>query len=443
MPQRYQEVREPSDLATEIPPVQDEFRQPDVYEFALHHVGCTQLHEQHDIDEYFAVRAKEDLQSYREWQGYAPYAEKSASVSNIMEDLYRKFTQHKWLPLQTAWPFNLRMVTFVLMHAKSSDATVVADKLVNRIRTWGCPVSPFGDDYSEWRERNSRDAIFNRFSVVASGRERHRLVKDLFQIRVAVQDDKWLPRRPRWWNRRKPGSERSPLGAVGASLDEADPLMRLESFDNPSEYVPYHVGRTHLHRHLDTDQYFAVRVEEDRWAFLQQFNRWPPNVLEASRIMVHLYRTFTQHKWLPLQTAWPFNLRMVAFVLMHTDSAEAIVADMLVQRIRSWGCPVSPFADGHDTWARSNNRDVDVQPVPRSHRSFEPTAPRQAVADVPVGDLANDTGPGPDSSNDPSGQVSTCPNGLRLRVRDRRAYGSRVRADSRRLDCWREEGTDD
>ena len=338
--------------------MRDEFRQPDVCEFAPYHVGCTHLHEQLDIDEYFAVRAKEDLQLFCEWQGYAPRAERSASVSNIMEDLYRRFTQHKWLPLQTAWPFNLRMVAFVLMHAKSSDA-VVADKFVQRIRSWGCPVSPFGDGYSEWGLSNGGDVVFNTFGVIASGqRDRSRLVKDLLQIGDAVQDDKWLPRRPRWWNRRRSESKRSPLGAVGASLDKAEPLLHLESLDNPSEYVPYHVGCTYLHRHLDTDQYFAVRVEEDRWAFLQQFNRWPPNVLGASRIMNHLYRTFTQHKWLPLQTAWPFNLRMVAFVLMHTDSAEAIVADNLVQRIRSWGCPVSPFADGHDAWTRRNNRDV-------------------------------------------------------------------------------------
>ena len=358
MPQRYQEVREPSDLAAEIPPVRDEFRQPDVYEFAPYHVGCTHVYEQHDIDEYFAVRAKEDLQSFREWQGYASHAERSASVSNIVEDLYRKFAQHKWLPLQTAWPFNLRMVTFVLTHANNPDA-IVAGKLVQRIRSWGCPVSPFGDGYSEWAQSNGRDVVFNTFSVIASGqRYRSRLVKDLFQIGDAVQNDKWLPRRPRRWNRRKSESERRLLGAIDASPDEVEPLMRPENFDNPSEYVPYHVGRTHLHRHLDTDQYFAVRVEEDRWAFLQQFDRWPPNVPEASRIMNQLYRTFTQHKWLPLQTAWPFNLRTVAFVLMHTDSAEAIVADNLVQRIRSWGCPVSPFADGHDAWARSNNRDV-------------------------------------------------------------------------------------
>lgn len=353
----YWDVREPADLAAEVPPVRDEFTQTNVYEFAPYHVGCTHLHEQLDMDEYFAVRAEEDLQSFREWQSYAPCPEQLARVFNIMEDLYRAFAQHKWLPLQTAWPFNLRMVTFVLMFTHQSQTGIVADKLVQRIRSWGCPVSPYGDGYQEWQASNYRDVVFNKFSEIGRGdRESHRLVKDLFLIGVAIQDDKWLPRRPRWWNRRE--SERRPLGTIVASLGEAEGLISLESFDNPSEYVPYHVGRTHLHRHLDTDQYIAARVQEDRRAFLQQFNRWPPKVIEASRIMEDLYRTFTQHKWLPLQTAWPFNLRIVTFVLMHTDSSDAIVAEKLVQRIRSWGCPVSPFADGHDAWTKNNNRDV-------------------------------------------------------------------------------------
>lgn len=78
-------MREPSDLAVEIPPVRDEFRQPDIDEFAPYHVGCTHLYEQLDISEYFAVRAKENLQSFCEWQGYAPHAEPLARASNIME----------------------------------------------------------------------------------------------------------------------------------------------------------------------------------------------------------------------------------------------------------------------------------------------------------------------------------------------------------------------
>ena len=143
-------------------------------------------------------------------------------------------------------------------------------------------------------------------------------------------------------------------------------VQHLESFDNPSEYVPYHVGRTHLHRQLDTDRYFAARVKEDSWALHRHFNKWPgdegrsiaPNFRETPEIMENLYRIFTQHKWLPLQTAWPFNLRMVTFVLIHTDICDAIAADKLVKRIRSWGCPVSPFGDGYDEWTTSNSRDV-------------------------------------------------------------------------------------
>ena len=378
---RYQDVHNPSDLAAEIPPVRDEFKQPDVYELAPYHVGCTHLHEQLDLDAYFAARADEDLQSYREWQDYAPYAERLASVSNIMEDLYRTFTQHKWLPLQTAWPFNLRMVTFVLMHTHESQTRIVADKLVQRIRSWGCPVSPYGDGYKEWQASNNRDVVFNTFSQIASGnRERYRLVKDLWLIGIAIRDDKGL-RRPRWWNRRE--SETRPLGAIGASLDEAEPLIPLESFDNPSEYASCHVGRTHLYRHLDTDQYFTARAQEDRQALFEQFDRRIPRRDEASRIMEGLYRTFTQHKWLPLQTAWPFNLRMVTFVLVHTDNSYAIVADRLVQRIRSWSCPVSPFADGHDAWAKSNShdamfnlfRDLKGRPSPTYQSATSPVTP--------------------------------------------------------------------
>ena len=344
--------------------MRDDFKQLDIYEFAPYHVGWTHLHERLDTDEYFAVRAKEDLQSYREWQSYAPSVEQSTRVAN-MEDLYRTFTQHKWLPLQTAWPFNLRMVTFVLMSTHESQTGIVADKLVKRIRTWGCPVSPYGDGYKEWQASNYRDVVFNRFSEIARDHgERHRLVKDLFLIGDAIQDDRWLPRRPRWWNRRK--SERRLPRTIGACLGEAEVLVPLESFDNPSEYVPHHVGRTQLHQCLGIDQYFTARVKEDHRALRQQFKRWPgakerslaPNLMEASRIMEDLYRTYTQHKWLPLPTAWPFNLRMVTFVLMHAEDSDAMVADKLIQRIRSWGCPISPFADGHDAWIKNNNRDV-------------------------------------------------------------------------------------
>ena len=202
----YQGVREPLDLAAEIPRVRDELKRPDIDEFAPYHVGCTHLHMHLDMDEYFAVRVKEDLQARREEFDYGPDRTEIVSItSNIMEDLYRMYSQHKWLPLQTAWPFNLRMVTFVIVFKRQSEATTVADKLVERIRSWGCPVSPYSDGYSEWTKSNSRDVMFNKFCDIAGGRPypRYSLVTDLHRIGVVVQDDKWLPRRAKWWSRRK------------------------------------------------------------------------------------------------------------------------------------------------------------------------------------------------------------------------------------------------
>ena len=202
----YQGVREPLDLAAVIPRVRHELKRPDIDEFAPYHVGCTHLHMHLDMDEYFAVRVKEDLQARREEFDYGPDRVEIISItSNIMEDLYRTYSQHKWLPLQTAWPFNLRMVTFVILGYSQSKATTVADKLVERIRSWGCPVSPCGDGYSEWTKSNSHDVMFNKFCDIARGGPcpTHRLLRDLFRIGVVVlQDDKWLPRRAKWWSRR-------------------------------------------------------------------------------------------------------------------------------------------------------------------------------------------------------------------------------------------------
>ena len=52
-----------------------------------------------------------------------------------------------------------------------------------------------------------------------------------------------------------------------------DATQDLKGFDDPSEYVPYHVGRTMLHRHLALDEYFTVRAKEDWWEFHLLFRR--------------------------------------------------------------------------------------------------------------------------------------------------------------------------
>ena len=155
-------------------------------EFAVSQVGRTALHRHYTTDEEYCLgRVEEDMRDYRRRVDSFPGAQRTADTKRVMARLYGSYWRHQWLPLESAFPFNLRGVCFVTLLTRDTDPLepwLLSWALSQRIRQWGCPVSPVSPHYQVWCQQSQHDSLFNIFTVVVNITVRVNMVQHLRAI---------------------------------------------------------------------------------------------------------------------------------------------------------------------------------------------------------------------------------------------------------------------
>ena len=161
-------ANDPDALRVWYPPVRDEYRVPEIHEFVPYHVGRDYIHRDLEFEDYCTVRAKYDMRRYRQETGETyPRAARMAYIGHMAAVNYGRFSQHRWLPLESSWPFNLRLVTYTLM-AMEEPNDHIGDEIIKQIRQWGCPVSRHSGNYDAWADENADDPVFNKVAELYS-----------------------------------------------------------------------------------------------------------------------------------------------------------------------------------------------------------------------------------------------------------------------------------
>lgn len=158
------------------------------YEYENYEVGRTAIYHHLTKKEYRRCRVLEDMRAYREQVSQFPNEFRTGLVLDRMEYYYQKYGKHKWLPLQTAFPFNLRLVHFLLMVNPELDFSV-GGALIKRIRDWGCPSSPMTKGFYNWCKQHERDPLFNMVSDIQPNFNRQSSVKRLYVVGKHLQEN--------------------------------------------------------------------------------------------------------------------------------------------------------------------------------------------------------------------------------------------------------------
>ena len=153
-------VHDPNDLRVWYPPVRKEYGDPEINEFVPYHVGRDYIHRDLEYEDYCTVRAKYDMRQYRHETGDAyPRAARLAYIAHMTTMFYGRFSQHRWLPLESAWPFNIRLVAYTLMSMENPNLQI-GEEIINHIRRWGYPVPRYSGGYDSWYKKNVDDPVF-------------------------------------------------------------------------------------------------------------------------------------------------------------------------------------------------------------------------------------------------------------------------------------------
>ena len=153
-------VEEPEQLRKWYPPVRLEYSDPAIHEFVPYHVGRDYIHRDLKFEDYCTVRAKYDMRRYRSETGETyPRPARMSYIEHMGTVNHRRYSQHRWLPLESSWPFNLRLITYVMMNMEDPNHQI-GDEIINHIRLWGCPVSRYSGNYEAWFDSNSSDPTF-------------------------------------------------------------------------------------------------------------------------------------------------------------------------------------------------------------------------------------------------------------------------------------------
>ena len=100
-------------------------------------------------------------------------------VEQVCKGNYARWSQHNWLPLQECWPFNLRLVGFVLM-VMDVPTHPINEEIINHIRVWGYPQQKWSGNYDMWAKPFIKDRVFQK--VVELGHTYKPRVEDQYKV---------------------------------------------------------------------------------------------------------------------------------------------------------------------------------------------------------------------------------------------------------------------
>ena len=180
---------DPDELRVWYPPLRDEYKVLDIHEFVPYHVGRDYIHRDLEFDDYCTVRAKYDMFQYRRETGDTfPRAERLAYIGHMAGIFHHRFSQHRWLPLDSAWPFNLRLVTYTMMSMEEPNLQI-GEEIINHIRLWGCPVARHSGNYDAWYDENVHDPVFKKVCELYSTPSA--LSKSLMGRNLSILANEW------------------------------------------------------------------------------------------------------------------------------------------------------------------------------------------------------------------------------------------------------------